>query len=301
MKTEEKEIWKKIYRRAIAICHPDRIAVHLRGRMEAITKELNAAWQAEDFVKVRQIAISLGVKDIPTSSANSSFKQRATLKPTIDDFDDAVRSGNIVKVRQCLAAGMSPNAEVEVPFDMSGYFDGGPVGPLPPGPLSRKVKILGVAIECGNLEAVKALVSAGAVLYDNSNLGIIGTSISYGHTEVAKFLISIGANPNPLEEGVGSSLILAASNGNTEIVKSLLSVNSKLNAREYDGKTALMKAAERNHLGIVQILIDAGADPNMATDDGETALLIAKRKRNPAMIRILAKVSSVWTRFKAWS
>ena len=62
--TERKNL-KDLFRKSISICHPDRSPPHLHSFMEAKTKELNAAYEAESFVRVRKIAIELGVKGIP--------------------------------------------------------------------------------------------------------------------------------------------------------------------------------------------------------------------------------------------
>ena len=61
----EKTKWQTVYRRAIAICHPDRSPEHLRPFLEEKAKALNAAMTKGDFATIRQIAAELGVKNIP--------------------------------------------------------------------------------------------------------------------------------------------------------------------------------------------------------------------------------------------
>ena len=62
----EQEKWKKVYKQAMKVCHTDRAPEHLYGFLEKKTKELTEAWRVKDFVKLREIAIELDVKNIPS-------------------------------------------------------------------------------------------------------------------------------------------------------------------------------------------------------------------------------------------
>ena len=63
---------RKLYQRAMAVCHPDRAPAHLHAFLEEKAKELNAAKQAGSFARIRKIAEELGVKDIPPMPESES-------------------------------------------------------------------------------------------------------------------------------------------------------------------------------------------------------------------------------------
>ncbi len=73
--SHDKELLKKLYQRAMMICHPDRlhnVPERLRPFLETKAKELNAAYDAGSFARVRKIAEELGVKDIPPMPKSES-------------------------------------------------------------------------------------------------------------------------------------------------------------------------------------------------------------------------------------
>ncbi len=82
--SHDKELLQKLYQRAMAICHPDRlhhVPERLRPFLETKAKELNAARDADSFARVRKIAEELGVKDIPPMPESESAPQKPQAKP----------------------------------------------------------------------------------------------------------------------------------------------------------------------------------------------------------------------------
>jgi ankyrin repeat protein len=90
-----------------------------------------------------------------------------------------------------------------------------------------------VAIEDGDLDAVKALLESGLSTE---------TPIEYGEHKI-------------------TPLLKAAWDGEAEIVAALLDAGAKINARATDtGETALMNAVTRGHMEIIKLLLKKGAD-----------------------------------------
>ena len=74
MKSPEKLQFKILYRKAIQICHPDRTPPHLHSFMAEKAKQLNAAKNAEDYARIRQIAAELGVAEAAENVAPSEIR-----------------------------------------------------------------------------------------------------------------------------------------------------------------------------------------------------------------------------------
>ncbi len=113
-------------------------------------------------------------------------------------------------------------------------------------------KSLNFAAECGNLEAVKFLVSKGADV--NMSKGPLPLASRNGHLEVVKFLISIGADINrdcPLAE--------ATAKGNLEIVKFLVSVGADIH---WHNDMPIEIASYSCQFEIIKFLLTKGADIN---------------------------------------
>lgn len=112
------------------------------------------------------------------------------------------------------------------------------------------------------------------------------TAVEQGNIEIVKILISSGVDVNQerllrcqnnLILVEGTVLLSAAVEGNVNIIKILLDAGAEVNAvpRNPDEPSALMLAAQEGYLEVVKILVDAGADVNLIREGNTYALLSA--------------------------
>jgi ankyrin repeat protein len=133
------------------------------------------------------------------------------------------------------------------------------------------------AVMDGDLELVQESISKG----NNPNrydweLGYapLGMAIERGQIEIVRFLLTIGANPYSGSLST-NALGLAANCGESEIVKLLLQMGVEINIPvDRDDSTALMYAVKSSDLTTVQTLLEVGANPNVWID-GKTPILLA--------------------------
>ena len=151
----------------------------------------------------------------------------------------------------------------------------------------------------GDLEAVKALLAAGANINQAAADGMtpLNVAIVKGNEAVALHLIEKGADVNAAEAGF-TALHSAALTGQIAVAKALLARGADINARlemplrmqatfvPYNpdlqtgrlaqvGATPFMLAAKAANPEMVQLLASSGADVKRAADSGTTALMLA--------------------------
>ena len=165
----------------------------------------------------------------------------------------------------------------------------------------------------GNMEAVKALVDAGAdvnAVSVSDKMPPMTQAIVVGHFDIAKYLLDHGADPNLVTVASKMTALWATIDAryaqrewypapsteqeqisHLELMRALLdrgaAVNAMVGAREWfrgfgnssspdpDGSTAFWRAAGALDIPAMQLLLDRGADPKIATKHGSTALQVA--------------------------
>lgn len=179
----------------------------------------------------------------------------------------------------------------------------------------RGVRPIFYAIKNGHLEAVEALLKAGAVFGEQSYSLLhcaiderqphiiawlggyataekINVSIERGDTPLTRavmfhdeMVVQALINSNPLIDlnlprkldGI-TALHLAVINGKLGVVRLLLSNKAIVDCeRESDGVTPLMLAVIHHQIDMIMVLINAGANPNKPARDNETAFSIAAK------------------------
>jgi uncharacterized protein len=117
---------------------------------------------------------------------------------------------------------------------------------------------LGFAVFFGHLEAVNALLAAGADVNaasrESMKMSPLGSAMATQQVEIARVLIEHGANVNAKAANDLRPLHTAASRGNLELASLLLEHGADINARTTDGKTPLSYAEESNHSRMVEFL-----------------------------------------------
>jgi ankyrin repeat protein len=153
----------------------------------------------------------------------------------------------------------------------------------------------------GSLDAMKALLSAGADV--KAKNAFDATALLWSANDLAKvrLLVAKGADVNARSKQGRTPLIVAASyDGGSEVVKFLLEKGADISARDGAGSTALVAATEANDTATVRLLLQKGADVNAAgvfyegATSGQTPLMNAAAHGNVDVIKmLLAKGASV--------
>lgn len=153
---------------------------------------------------------------------------------------------------------------------------------------------LSAAVQIGNIELVRQLLSAGA---DPNGKNPIDDSTALtwcGEAALTAALLDAGASAQHerCERIRFSSLHNAAGDGDVERLRLLIERGDArylLNTFDTDARTPLHHAADEGHCEAAQLLLDAGADPNV--DPVETlfytAISLATRRGDLGMVKLL--------------
>ncbi|MBL9135317.1 MAG: ankyrin repeat domain-containing protein [Verrucomicrobiales bacterium] len=159
--------------------------------------------------------------------------------------------------------------------------------------------LLHIAAHIGTVDAVRALLRAGAQVNATNHAGV--TPLLRAAADPAKVasLLQHGAQPN-LASALGHTPLMLAARSpfSGDSVRLLLEKGADPNARSRHGATALMAAAAADHLGHVKLLVEHGAnvnavpapsDPNTDPIWGgmRTPLMWASLRGNLAMVTYL--------------
>ena len=180
-------------------------------------------------------------------------------------------------------------------------------------PSAEKLQIGGLtalmfAAREGGLEAVKALVAAGADVNVTAGDGATAllVAVMNGNYELATFLLDRGANPNIANSRGWTPLYSAVKNRNLEtgavplmktgtitdemvVIKALLERGADPNLRmkadsqsrngqggtwlDENGATPFLRAALSGDLSVLKLLLSYGADPNIPTEENVTPMM----------------------------
>lgn len=153
------------------------------------------------------------------------------------------------------------------------------------------------AVESGDLEQVKRVLTGGAVVNARTKSGLTALSIAIirGYDEIALLLIEKGASLDARDKSgdrenrtPGNSPVhYAAIYGRTRVLAAMLDRGVSPNLRDRNGRTLLMMAAENGHRETVKLLLERGADPKTRSALGDTALDAARRKGDPEIVRMI--------------
>lgn len=156
----------------------------------------------------------------------------------------AVKSADIDRVRQILAAGGNVNARD-----------------------SEGATLLMQAAHLGNLSAVNALIAAGAEVNASDAHGwtalmksAYNAELNRGFADVVQALIDAGAN---IEASIGYGirpLMLAAGYGETAVCETLLNAGAEVMARNEGDLTALMMVKQKHYVDVINLLHEAERD-----------------------------------------
>jgi ankyrin repeat protein len=129
------------------------------------------------------------------------------------------------------------------------------------GPAKRGLTALMIAASAGKTRTVKLLLSKGARVNYQGNLGMTALILATnpkGNVETVRLLLDKGAKINALNDDGFSALMFAAGKGKKEIVRLLLERRANVNVRARNGFTALM-LTPNSASEVKQMLLAAGA------------------------------------------
>jgi len=117
---------------------------------------------------------------------------------------------------------------------------------------------LGLACFCGQLEAAKLLIKAGASINSPSrndlNATPLHSAVAAGHLNIVELLFEYDADPNVREQSGYTPLHTAAKNGNIEMLRVLLFNGSILTTLDQNGKLPIDLATEAGHVEAAGLL-----------------------------------------------
>jgi len=140
----------------------------------------------------------------------------------------------------------------------------------------------------GSLDAMRALLDAGAEV--NANNAFDATPLMWcaNNIDKVRLLVSKGADVNAKsKQGMTPLIIAALQDGGSGVVKFLLEKGANVNARGTAEATALLAATNANDTATVRLLLNAGADANAKDLPGETALMNAAANGNVEVMKLL--------------
>ena len=153
------------------------------------------------------------------------------------------------------------------------------------------ITALHLAAERGDIEAVQALLDAGADVGAGTRIGSytpLHLAARGGHGDVVALLLEAGADPlaaTTTSRATALHLAAAAVHGQ-EAVAALLEHGADPNAREASaGQTPLVFAAAANRAEAIEILLEGGADPGLATDEVDVLRSLALDRESSRRFR----------------
>jgi ankyrin repeat protein len=153
-----------------------------------------------------------------------------------------------------------------------------------------------IAIERGDLDAVKALVEGGAradtiIDYGEHKITPLMKACWEGQGEIVVYLLDSGAKVNATDEAGQTALFSAITQDKVELVKLLIGRGAKVNIRDVRQFAPITLAASMGNGPMVEALAAAGADLNVETY-GLTPLMFAVSSKKMDMIRLLVKLGA---------
>jgi uncharacterized protein len=123
---------------------------------------------------------------------------------------------------------------------------------------------LHIAARTGDLDAVNALLAAGATVDAQNAMGwtplfcaAYNHEIDCGFASVVQRLIDAGANVNQRITFGITPLMLAAGGGEAAVCQALLDAGAEVKATNETGRTALMMVKERHFVDVINLLYAA--------------------------------------------
>jgi ankyrin repeat protein len=212
----------------------------------------------------------------------------------VPDLFDAIRTGDVAKVRDILNADVAlvdaRNAQGQSAVLMACYMGRKEIRDL----LLEKGATLQLheAAAAGNLSRVKKIVEEKPDLakgYSPDGFPVMALAAAFGHEDVARYLHGQGADINAAAtNGTGYTALTGAVAGSHDSIAKWLAENgANVNYRYAKGHSPLLEAAANGRLDIVRTLAAHGADLHARTDAGKNALNFAEERGHKEVAEFL--------------
>jgi ankyrin repeat protein len=109
-----------------------------------------------------------------------------------------------------------------------------------------------------------------------------------GHEETVVQALETGTDPNQIDDGGRTLLMVSSFNGHSKTVKRLLDAGAKLDTKDLSGRTALMYASTGTDIPTISLLLEHKAQVNLV--DGEeqfSAIMFAAAEGNKEVVELL--------------
>jgi len=189
-----------------------------------------------------------------------------------EELFEAVKKGDIDKVREILAKGANVNTRDR-------HKDSWTYNQTP----------LHVAAHEGHTYVARLLLEHGAVVNARDKYGF--TPLYYaaggGHIDIVSILLEHGADVNARDKSGNTPLHYVAMLGKAVVAKLLLEFGADVNARDEEGWTPLHSAAWRGNADVARLLLEHGADPSIRDKEGKTPLDVAREEGREEVARVI--------------
>jgi ankyrin repeat protein len=172
-----------------------------------------------------------------------------TMTP-LEQFADAIKVGDCVRIRELVAAGVDPNAKMPSGFPIMRYATD-----------ERVVKTL---VE---LRADINLRGRDDETWVNS--------AAFGDLDEVRIVLRCGADPNVPDVNGETALFGAQHAGRADIVAVLLEYGANPDVQRNDGWTVLHGAITGGEYDVAKLLVESGANLELAEEKGQTPLYFA--------------------------
>jgi ankyrin repeat protein len=216
---------------------------------------------------------------VPTNAQGQPLT-RAQIQ--IDQLADAADKGDIVKLKQLIAAGVDVNGKESSSFGETALMQ---------------------AARRGNIAVIDELMQHGARVDEkatNGQTALMQASMAVGGEKAVHHLIHQFKADVDVQDTAGRTALMMTAIGNSpKAMEELLNANAKTNMLDGDpstnsqpGQNALMYAAERGNKECMELLMKAGVDVDMVSRTGKTAVYLAASRGQAEAIELLIKANA---------
>lgn len=139
------------------------------------------------------------------------------------------------------------------------------------------------AAALGRVERIKELLRGDPSLassYSPDGFPAVGLAAFFGHLDAVNALIAAGADvhaaaKNPLKV---QALHAAVASKNLDIVRAVLEAGADPNAAQQQGFRPLHESGSSGSRELAELLLKYGADPRLKNDDGKDTIALAREK-----------------------